>query len=671
MARPQQDAIETFISITGASEAIALRRLEFVAVFDIRQLAIRDFLVVGFGTHLECHIYNPWWKAIVGRLVQFAAEWNVDDYLSSLRNVVIFFPFGLIDLISEHGGDLNAAVNAHFSEGDITNTHPTSVPLPEDDLMDIDDPIEVESRRHPLPLLSATRNFNPFALLDSNFGRSFLDGRGAADLPSHAPRVSHPRDVREIPIEVKDGNGLSGGSGSGPTIEDVTDSTHVHGPESRGHVIIDEDDDDGNEVVPVTPTARNAGQTERNDDDSGRNHQPSVPHLDDVTDYNNDLEEEMLQAAIEASKWEAEGYPNHTLGVPNTAEREKALREQQASGKTAEHDLLNSSGIEGHGDLPVATGRQGSGSSSKETSSELKLEAANSSFQDEAEDVDEQPLVRHRSRLRASGNTESSGEVGQVVGSPPSSPGPGIIGTHPQHNEDAFHSDEWGGISSEEHDEAVMLEAALFGGIPDGTAYRFAYGPHQVLQAGSIRGGNLYPRTAPRPPSPNLAAQRLLREQQDDEYLASLQADREKELKAIEEAEMRRLEEMAAREAALLEERKREEESRRKLLEEEEIERHLAAKEASLPQEPAPEDESAVTLLVRMPDGSRRGRRFRKSDKLQSLFDFIDVGRSVKPGAYRLVRPYPRRAFSDGESELSLGELGLSSKQEALFLELI
>ncbi|KAF5196532.1 Uba-like protein, partial [Thalictrum thalictroides] len=32
-----------------------------------------------------------------------------------------------------------------------------------------------------------------------------------------------------------------------------------------------------------------------------------------------------------------------------------------------------------------------------------------------------------------------------------------------------------GGISSEEHDEAVMLEAALFGGIPEGTAYRFGY----------------------------------------------------------------------------------------------------------------------------------------------------------------------------------------------------
>lgn len=48
-----------------------------------------------------------------------------------------------------------------------------------------------------------------------------------------------------------------------------------------------------------------------------------------------------------------------------------------------------------------------------------------------------------------------------------------------------------------------------------------------------------------------------------------------------------------------------------------ENERQLAAKEASLPQEPTPDDVNAVTLLVRMPDGSRRGRRFLKSDKLQ------------------------------------------------------
>jgi conjugal transfer/entry exclusion protein len=56
---------------------------------------------------------------------------------------------------------------------------------------------------------------------------------------------------------------------------------------------------------------------------------------------------------------------------------------------------------------------------------------------------------------------------------------------------------------------------------------------------------------------------------QDDEYLASLQADQEKELKALQEAEVRRQEEIAAREAAIDKQKQEEEERRKKKLEEE------------------------------------------------------------------------------------------------------
>lgn len=65
--------------------------------------------------------------------------------------------------------------------------------------------------------------------------------------------------------------------------------------------------------------------------------------------------------------------------------------------------------------------------------------------------------------------------------------------------------EKWGGISSEEHDEALMLEAAMFGGIPEGAPYPFSF----PARGRSTR----YPRVA-RPPSPSLTAQRLLREQQ-------------------------------------------------------------------------------------------------------------------------------------------------------------
>lgn len=78
-----------------------------------------------------------------------------------------------------------------------------------------------------------------------------------------------------------------------------------------------------------------------------------------------------------------------------------------------------------------------------------------------------------------------------------------------------FISFKWGGMSSEEQNEAIMLEAALFGGIPEGSEYRrFPFAPHQLMQDGLDRTSALYPQRIPRSPSPGLTAQRLIREQQ-------------------------------------------------------------------------------------------------------------------------------------------------------------
>ncbi|KAK3027552.1 hypothetical protein RJ639_042321 [Escallonia herrerae] len=554
------------------------------------------------------------------------------------------------DRTPEHAGNLNEAVNAHFSEGDRNITHETSVAAPQEDYMDIDEPTEVAPRRPPLSLLPSARNMNPFSLLDPIITRGILDS--GTGITSQAPFVSHPREVREIPIEVKDGNELAGQSGLAPTVQDFTGIEHEHGPEIHGTVVIDDEED---EDLPGDPTARSSRQNGGNDGILGGNSRrqrsrPSAPEIDDLPDNNNDIEEEMIRAAIEASKWDADtGYSNQSGPMPQqrpshlddvelahavslslkTAEQEKAVRELGGEVGPSVTEAYKPTEVGDRGKSDWLNGR---------------LEAGGSSIQDEAEDAEEQPLVRHRSRHMSSDSVDTAKEMGEI---------------------------EWGGISSQEHDEAVMLEAALFGGIPEASGYRVPYAPHQFMQDGLDRTVGPNPWRMPRPPSPSLTAQRQIREQQDDEYLASLQADREKELKAREEAELRRLEEQAAREAELEEERQKEVASRRKLEEEQEIERQLAAKEASLPQEPSSDDENAVNLLVRMPDGSRRGRRFLRSHKLQCLFDFIDVGRVVKPGTYRLVRPYPRRAFSGGESALTLNELGLTSKQEALFLEFI
>ncbi|KAG6543951.1 hypothetical protein Mapa_014575 [Marchantia paleacea] len=328
-----------------------------------------------------------------------------------------------------------------------------------------------------------------------------------------------------------------------------------------------------------------------------------------------------------------------------------------------------------------------------------------SSSPDDTEEVEEQPLLRRRTTRRSTSITaepmvvpdEGEARAQTVRGmtdqrdssvAPDAritscgDEGPATAANAPtQHDVDPFPSDEWGGISSEEHDEAVMLEAALFGGLPEGSGLGLPYHARRGIHTDvldDIAGGEsaglmaaFNRRGFPQPPSPTVVAQRLLREQQDDEYLASLAADREKELKAIQEAEAQRVREQEAAVAAESEEKLRREEEKRQKEEAEELERQLTAKKGKLPMEPAADAEGAVTLVVRLPDGSRRGRRFHKSNKLQNLFDFIDIGGAVKPGSYRLVRQFPRVAFTDGEHASSLESLGLTSKQEVLLLELI
>jgi len=533
-----------------------------------------------------------------------------------------------------------------------TRINQNPVPASDDD-MELDEPLDPMFNR---PLFPRTLG-NPFAFLDPG-----LADITAADIFRRGPQVTHPREVRQIPIEVKDTNTQTGSSGQGPVIEDVTGRESFYGPEVHGTVIVDEDDED----LPSTPSAHDPNVPSST---SRPNHSmPSAPPLVDVSDYNNDIEEQMIRAAIEASKREVEGMTNtlnngesetasHGRGDDElaravslsleTAERERALRQEGTHVVDHSPDLSDKEDTE----MIERQGLTGKVGTSRETVDE-------ENFQEDIGDDDEQPLVRHRYR-RGQNRTTDPMESVQMANSPSSSPHPLSVQNDHQHN-GSF--EEWGGISSEEHDEAVMLEAAMFGGIPERAPYPFSF---------PTRGRSTHYPGVARPPSPTLTAQRLLREQQDDEYLAALQADREKELKAVQEAELRRAEEAAAREAALERQKKEEEEKLKKQREEEELESELTAKQASLPKEPLQNDEGAVTVVVRMPDGSRRGRRFLKSDKLQYLYDFIDISRTFKPGTYRLVRSYPRRVFTDGESQMSLSDLGLTSKHEALFLEKI
>lgn len=172
------------------------------------------------------------------------------------------------------------------------NQNPTTVN--HDDMMDLDGPLDNTFQRSSFP----ENHRDPFALMDPNFQQQFFDRLGSTDSASLGPMVSHPREVREIPIEVKDGDPQTGPSGQAPVIEDVTGNESSHGPEVHETIIIDDD------ILPSAPSAPHVNIP------SITSTTPTAPPLVHVNDYDDDIEEEMIRAAIEASKKDAEGLEN-------------------------------------------------------------------------------------------------------------------------------------------------------------------------------------------------------------------------------------------------------------------------------------------------------------------------------------------------------------------------
>lgn len=109
----------------------------------------------------------------------------------------------------------------------------------------------------------------------------------------------------------------------------------------------------------------------------------------------------------------------------------------------------------------------------------------------------------------------------------------------------------------------------------------------------------------------------------------------------------------------------------------------LDTKASRLPAEPGAGTPGSLQVVVRLPSGSRKGRRFLSSDLLQAVFDFVDLqcaaaaaaegqgeaGDScgIRPGSYRLVTQFPRKVFAEDASS-SLQDAGITT-DTALFVE--
>ncbi|XP_047182703.1 plant UBX domain-containing protein 10 [Vigna umbellata] len=178
--------------------------------------------------------------------------------------------------------------------------------------------------------------------------------------------------------------------------------------------------------------------------------------------------------------------------------------------------------------------------------------------------------------------------------------------------------------------------------------------------------------------SPVLVAARLdaeerrnnmrLREEQDAAYRAALEADQARERQRREE------EERLAREAAEAERKRKEEEEARERAAQEAAEKQAAL--AKIRQEKAeslgeePEKGPDVTqVMVRFPNGERKGRRFHNTATIQSLYDYVDSLGSLEADSYILVSNFPIVKYEQDKLALSLKEAGLHP-QASLFVEL-
>jgi len=140
---------------------------------------------------------------------------------------------------------------------------------------------------------------------------------------------------------------------------------------------------------------------------------------------------------------------------------------------------------------------------------------------------------------------------------------------------------------------------------------------------------------------------RRLREEQDAAYLESLKADQEKERLLVEEREKIRQEEERV---------KREEEE--KLQREAERLREREEKAKRLADEPLESEKDISKFVIRLLDGSKVQRRFRSSDKLQLVFDFIDTKQETPMNMCQLSTNYPKKIYNDLDQTLK--EAGLT-----------
>ena len=151
-----------------------------------------------------------------------------------------------------------------------------------------------------------------------------------------------------------------------------------------------------------------------------------------------------------------------------------------------------------------------------------------------------------------------------------------------------------------------------------------------------------------------IESERLIKEEQDRSYREMVKKSEEEHQEKLkkEEEEKRKLEEQ--------ERKKQENENRLQKIKE------------TMPEEP-PKDERSVNIVFRLPNGSRKPRRFLKTEKIQLIHDFVetmeDIGFEEQNVGFDILCGYPPAAISIDEQEKTLDEKFPGSKQELLLIK--
>uniref|UniRef100_A0A2N9J1H3 UBX domain-containing protein n=1 Tax=Fagus sylvatica TaxID=28930 RepID=A0A2N9J1H3_FAGSY len=186
----------------------------------------------------------------------------------------------------------------------------------------------------------------------------------------------------------------------------------------------------------------------------------------------------------------------------------------------------------------------------------------------------------------------------------------------------------------------------------------------EILQRTMEEQGLAFGSTARAQQEEKVRADRRLREEQDAAYLASLQIDKEKEKLKTLPSGQRVQKPVEAPSNKPNYDKLRNTQKQYGQVQEGAITKETQYKEVAN----RGKDPQATQILIRFPNGERREHSFASTDKVQSIYRYIDSLGLPGIGNYKLISSFPRKVYGVDQMGMTLKDSGLHPRA-SLFLE--